>query len=51
MASPIVHVRSDCPPTLQIFAENDFIVNASHGRHLHQALCEAGATSIYIEIP
>jgi acetyl esterase/lipase len=51
MASPIVHVRSDCPPTLQIFAENDFVVNASHGRHLHQALREAGATSVYIEIP
>ena len=51
LASPIVHVGSHCPPTLQIFAENDFVVDASHGRRLHHALCEVGATSVYIEIP
>jgi acetyl esterase/lipase len=51
LASPIVHVGPHCPPTLQIFAENDFVVDASHGRRLHRALCEADATSIYIEIP
>jgi acetyl esterase/lipase len=50
-ASPIVHVGPHCPPTLQIFDENDFVVDASHGRRLHQALCAVGATSVYIELP
>lgn len=51
LASPIVHVGMHCPPTLQIFGEQDFIVDASHGRRLHQVLCEAGVRSVYIEIP
>jgi acetyl esterase/lipase len=50
-ASPIVHVGPHCPPTLQIFGEDDFVVHVSHGRRLHQALCEAGVTSVYIEFP
>jgi len=50
-ASPIAHVGQHCPPTLQIFDENDFIIDASHGRKLHKALCDAGAASIYIEFP
>ena len=50
-ASPIAHVDGHCPPTLQIFAENDFVVDISHGRRLHQALCEAGTVSVYIELP
>ena len=51
LASPIVHVEPHCPPTLQLFAENDFVINVSHGRRLHQALCKAGATSVYVEFP
>ena len=51
MASPLVHVGKHCPPTLQIFDEQDFIINPSHGRRLHQALQEVGAASVYIEIP
>lgn len=51
MASPLVHAGKHCPPTLQIFDEQDFVINASHGRRLHQALQEVGATSVYIEIP
>jgi acetyl esterase/lipase len=50
-ASPIFHAGPHCPPTLQIFDENDFVVNVSHGRRLHQALCGVGATSVYIEFP
>ena len=50
-ASPIVYAGPQCPPTLQICAGNDFVVDASHGRRLHQALCEAGAVSVYIEMP
>ena len=50
-ASPIAYVGPHCPPTLQIFDEYDFVINVSQGRRLHQALREAGATSIYIEIP
>jgi acetyl esterase/lipase len=50
-ASPIEHVGPHCPPTLQIFDENEFVIDASHGRRLHQALCSAGVKSVYIEIP
>ena len=50
-ASPIVHVGLHCPPTLQIFDDNDFVIDVSHGRRLHKALCDTGATSVYIEIP
>jgi len=51
LASPVAHVGRHCPPTLQIFDEQDFVVDSSHGRRLHQALSEDGATSVYIEIP
>jgi acetyl esterase/lipase len=50
-ASPIAHVGPNCPPTIQIFDQYDFVVDASHGRRLHQTLCEAGATSVYMEFP
>ena len=49
--SPITHVGPHCPPTLQIFGDNDFVIDASHGRHLHRALKEAGIPSIYVEFP
>jgi acetyl esterase/lipase len=50
-ASPIVHVGPHCPPTLQIYAENDFVIDASHGRSLHHALRQAGVPSVYLEFP
>jgi acetyl esterase/lipase len=50
-ASPILHVGPHCPPTLQIFDEDDFVVHATHGRRLHEALVRAGATSVYLEFP
>ncbi len=51
LSSPIAHVGTHCPPTLQIFAEQDFVIPPSHGRRLHQALRNVGAKSVYIEIP
>lgn len=51
LASPIVYAGVHSPPTLQIFGEQDFVIDASHGRRLHQALQEVGATSVYIEFP
>jgi acetyl esterase/lipase len=36
---------------LQIFGDNDFIIDASHGRRLHRALQEAGVPSVYVEFP
>jgi acetyl esterase/lipase len=50
-ASPLEHVGPHCPPTLQFCAEDDFVVNVSHGRRLDQALRNCGATSVYIEYP
>lgn len=51
MASPLVYAGKHCPPTLQICAGEDFVINPGHGRRLHAALQEAGATSVYVEIP
>lgn len=51
LGSPIAHVGPHCPPTLQMFGDNDFVIDASHGRRLHHALREAGITSIYSEYP
>ncbi len=50
-ASPLQYVGPHCPPTLQVFDEQDFVVDASHGRRLHRALSEAGVTSVYLEYP
>jgi acetyl esterase/lipase len=50
-ASPITYAGSNCPPTLLVAAEDDFVVAIFQGRRLHKALTEAGATSIYIEFP
>jgi len=51
LSSPITHVGSHCPPTLQLFGDSDFVVDVSHGRRLHQALCNAGVPAVYIEFP
>ncbi len=51
LASPLAHAGKHCPPTLQIFDEQDFVIDASHGRRLHAALRQAGVTSVYLEYP
>jgi len=51
LASPLTHVGPHCPPTLQIFDDNDFIIDAAHGCRLNQALCGKGIPSVYIEYP
>lgn len=49
--SPLTHVGPSCPPTLQIFGGEDFVISPSQGRSLHQALMASGIPSVYIEIP
>jgi acetyl esterase/lipase len=49
--SPLTHIGAHCPPTLQIFGDNDFVIDASHGRKLHHALQNANIPSVYIELP
>ena len=51
LVSPITHVGAHCPPTLQIFGEQDFAIDVSHGRRLHRALQTSGVESVYIEFP
>jgi acetyl esterase/lipase len=51
LGSPITHVRPGCPPTLQIFGDDDFAVDVSHGRRLHAALRAAGVPSVLVELP
>jgi acetyl esterase/lipase len=49
--SPITHVSSHCPPTLQIFGSQDFAIDVSQGTRLHRALQSAGIESVYVEFP
>ena len=51
LGSPITHVRPGCPPTLQLFGDDDFAVDISHGRRLHALLLEAGVPSVLVELP
>jgi acetyl esterase/lipase len=51
LGSPIAHVSPQCPPTLQIFGQDDFAIPVSHGQRLHRALCKAGVPSVYVELP
>jgi acetyl esterase/lipase len=49
--SPLTHAGAHCPPTLQVFGDQDFAIEVSHGRRLHRALQAAGVPSVYIEFP
>ena len=49
--SPIQYAGPGCPPTLQFFGSEDFIIDAVHGRRLHKKLCVTGGTSLYVEYP
>jgi acetyl esterase/lipase len=49
--SPITYVDSCCPPTLQIFGDDDFVIDPSQGRKLHHALQAANVPSVYVELP
>ncbi len=51
LGSPITHVGPHCPPTLLLQGTHDFGVPPSHARRLHQALREAGVTSVHVEFP
>ncbi len=51
LASPISHAGSHCPPTLQIFDDNDFLIDASHGQRLDSALRKAEVPSVFIMYP
>jgi acetyl esterase/lipase len=48
MASPISHTGAHCPPTLQIFDDNDFLIDANHGLRLDSALKKEGVPSVFI---
>ncbi len=50
-ASPVYQVNSNCPATLLIYAQQDFFVDVSHGRKLHETLKKFGIPSVLIEIP
>jgi acetyl esterase/lipase len=49
--SPTTYVGAHCPPTMQMFGDNDFVISTAQGRLLHEALQKAGAISVYIEFP
>jgi acetyl esterase/lipase len=50
IASPSEHVAKGCPPSLFLQGSHDFSGMASEALRLHQALCETGCRSIYLEL-
>lgn len=50
-ASPIAYASAGAPPTLLIYGTRDHVVLPKFGRDLHAKLREAGARSMYLEIP
>lgn len=51
IGSPLTHAGPHCPPTLMLQGGHDLGVKPGPIRQLHQALCETGATSVYVEFP
>lgn len=51
LGSPVTRVGLHCPPTLLLHGAHDFGVKVEQARRLHQALRDAGVTSVYIEYP
>ncbi len=51
LASPITHVRPDCPPTLLLQGEHDIVMPSQAARSLHRALVESGVPSVYVSFP
>jgi acetyl esterase/lipase len=51
LASPISHVHPDCPPTLLIQGDRDFITPVDATRELHAKLVEAGVPAINVVYP
>jgi len=51
LGSPMTHVGPDCPPTLLLQGAQDAGVCPRQAQRLHQALCEAGVMSVYVEFP
>jgi acetyl esterase/lipase len=51
LASPITHVHPDCPPTLLIQGDRDFITPVDATCELHTKLVETGVPSINLVYP
>jgi len=51
LASPISHVHPDCPPTLLIQGDRDFITPVDATCELHAKLVEAGVPAINVVYP
>ncbi len=51
LASPIHHVKPDCPPTLLFQGEHDFLVSAEAVRDMVDKLVQAGVPVVYVEFP
>ena len=51
LASPVTHVRADCPPTLLIQGESDIITPAAATRELYRRLVNCGVPAVNIMYP
>jgi len=50
-ASPITHVRPDCPPTMLVQGEYDTMNNVAGMRALRRALEDTGVPTVYLDLP
>jgi acetyl esterase/lipase len=51
LASPVAHVHADCPPTLLIQTNLDFITPTDATRALYDRLCDCGVPAVLITYP
>lgn len=51
LLSPLTHVCAECPPTLLVHGDHDFLVNDRGSKELHRRLQEMGAPVVYLSFP
>jgi acetyl esterase/lipase len=51
LLSPLTYACADCPPTLLVHGDHDFLVNGRGSEDLYRRLSEAGAPVVFLSFP
>jgi acetyl esterase/lipase len=51
LLSPLTYACADCPPTLLVHGDHDFLVNGRGSEGLYRRLSEAGAPVVFLSFP
>lgn len=51
LLSPLTYACAECPPTLLVHGDHDFLVNGRGSQGLYRRLSEAGAPVVYLSFP